>query len=72
MEDNMGAIPGSRASTEPVSRLGPSGFDPEREARAVQNIRAFSVYSAGKLPAHISEDLRIVADLAAIAMEVKS
>lgn len=26
----MGASSGSRASTEPVSRLGPSGFDPER------------------------------------------
>jgi hypothetical protein len=28
---DVGAIPGSRASTEPVSRLGPSGFDPERK-----------------------------------------
>ena len=27
----MGALSGSRASTEPASRLGPPGFDPERE-----------------------------------------
>jgi hypothetical protein len=27
----MGALSGSRASTEPASGLGPTGFDPERE-----------------------------------------
>lgn len=32
---NMGASSGSRASTEPVSRLGPSGFDPERLSAAI-------------------------------------
>jgi hypothetical protein len=36
---DLGAIPGSRASAEPVPRLGPSGFDPERIAALANYMR---------------------------------
>jgi hypothetical protein len=39
----------------------------DREENAIQNVRAFSVFAAGKLPPHVVEDLRIVCTLAAIA-----
>lgn len=36
MEKDMGASSGSRASTEPASSLGPSGFDPARGSYLLQ------------------------------------
>jgi hypothetical protein len=52
--------------------LHPSGFDPSRAALAIQNLRAFSVFCVGKLPANVSDDLRIVSDIAASAIEARS